>query len=639
MAERLQKYLARAGVASRRHAEELITAGKIQVNNRTVTELGTKVEPGQDLVTVEGRLVSPPDTNAYFILYKPVGVVTTLEDPQGRPTVAPLAIEPGRRLFPIGRLDYDAEGALLLTDDGELAHQLMHPKFQVPRTYLVKVKGVPTEGTLEKLRAGVRLEDGVAQPKQVEVYERAEKNTWLMIVVAEGRPHLIKRLCAAIGHPVVRLYRPNYAGVSVEGLRPGDKRPLSQAEIEKLRNSGGGQDTPPERAKSLKLPPRRHGRAGEQEGVSFDEEEVAPKKAAPKKPRAKTSAGTGTFRGAANRPDEGAADADEAGGFIRKPRSETKGPGRPDNNEGGGYEERPARPERPARAGGFGDRPERPARAGGKFGDRAERPARAGGFGDRAERPARAGGKFGDRAERPARAGGKFGDRPERPARAGGKFGDRAERPARAGGFGDRAERPARGGFGDRPARAGGKFGDRAGAGGKFGDRPARAGGKFGDRAGAGGKFGDRPARAGGKFGDRPPRGDRPERAGGFGDRPPRGDRPERAGGFGDRPSRGPAAERAPREERAPRGTPEGVEGLRAGGPGRGGIFKRGGGYQPARGAAGADRGPRRSGEGRGPSKGHRAPGEDRGSRPPPRGGGAKTKRWNPSGEGGGSKE
>ncbi|MDQ3262902.1 MAG: pseudouridine synthase, partial [Myxococcota bacterium] len=487
MAERLQKYLARAGVASRRHAEELITAGKIQVNNKTVTELGTKVEPGQDLVTVEGRLVSPPDTNAYFILYKPVGVVTTLEDPQGRPTVAPLAIEPGRRLFPIGRLDYDAEGALLLTDDGELAHQLMHPKFQVPRTYLVKVKGVPTEGTLEKLRAGVRLEDGVAQPKQVEVYEKAEKNTWLMIVVAEGRPHLIKRLCAAIGHPVVRLYRPNYAGVSVEGLRPGDKRALSQAEIEKLRNSGGGQDTPPERAKSLKLPPRRHGRAGEQEGVSFDEEEVAPRKAAPKKPRAKTTAGTGTFRGAAKRPDEGAADADEAGGFInRKPRSETKGPGRPDNNEGGGFEERPAR------GGGSGDRDDRPARAGG-FSDRPERPARAGGSSDRPERPARAGG-FGDRAERPARGG--FGDRPAREDRAGGA-----------------------GKFGDRPARAGGKFGDRAGGAGKFGDRPARAGGKFGDRAGGAGKFGDRPARAGGKFGDRPPRGDRPERAGGFGDR------------------------------------------------------------------------------------------------------------------------
>ncbi|MFY0577218.1 pseudouridine synthase [Cystobacter fuscus] len=133
-AERLQKYLARAGVASRRHAEELITSGRVTVNNEKVTELGSKVSPG-DLVMVDGSLVTPPEESSYFLLYKPVGVVTTLSDPQGRPTVASYIEQTGKRLFPVGRLDYDAEGALLVTDDGALAHKLTHPSFQVPRTY------------------------------------------------------------------------------------------------------------------------------------------------------------------------------------------------------------------------------------------------------------------------------------------------------------------------------------------------------------------------------------------------------------------------------------------------------------------------------------------------------------------------
>ncbi|MFP2963266.1 pseudouridine synthase, partial [Myxococcus sp. 1LA] len=267
-AERLQKYLARAGVASRRHAEELITAGRVAVNNKTVTELGSRVEPGTDLVTVDGTLVTPPDESSYFLLYKPVGVVTTLSDPQGRPTVANYVEETGKRLFPVGRLDYDAEGALLFTDDGALAHKLTHPSFQVPRTYLAKVKGAPDAATLDKLRGGVRLEDGMATPVSVGVFEAAERNTWLKIVVAEGRPHLIKRLCAAVGHPVVRLFRPSYAGVGVEGLRPGELRPLKTSEVELLHAVSDGKAAPP--TGELKLPPRRHGRAAP--GFDSDDE-------------------------------------------------------------------------------------------------------------------------------------------------------------------------------------------------------------------------------------------------------------------------------------------------------------------------------------------------------------------------------
>ncbi len=256
MAERLQKFLASAGVASRRSAEQLIEDGRVAVNNQLVVEQGTKVDPRRDLVTVDGKLVERRDKASYYVLYKPTGVVTTLEDPQGRPTVADCFKGLGRRLFPVGRLDYDAEGALLVTDDGELAHRLAHPSFRVPRTYLAKVKGRPDEAALEKLRRGVRLEDGPVRPISVRVHARAEKNTWLAIVVAEGRPHLIKRLCASVDHPVVRLFRPSYAGVGIEGLRPGQMRPLRAAEVASLTAVAMG-GAPPEPT-VLRLPARRH---------------------------------------------------------------------------------------------------------------------------------------------------------------------------------------------------------------------------------------------------------------------------------------------------------------------------------------------------------------------------------------------
>jgi len=254
MDERLHKFLARAGVASRRSAERLIDERRVAVNNRVVTEQGTKVDPDKDLVTVDGKLIQPREAPSYFIFYKPPGVVTTMDDPLGRPSVADYFKKLGRRLFPVGRLDYDAEGALLVTDDGELAHRLAHPRFAVPRTYLAKVKGRPEPAALERLRRGVRLDDGLAKPLSVRVHSLAEKNTWLAIVVSEGRPHLIKRLCAAVGHPVVRLFRPSYAGVDVEGLRPGEMRALRAGEVGSLQAASAA---PPDRA-PLRLPARRH---------------------------------------------------------------------------------------------------------------------------------------------------------------------------------------------------------------------------------------------------------------------------------------------------------------------------------------------------------------------------------------------
>jgi 23S rRNA pseudouridine2605 synthase len=254
LSERLQKFLARAGVASRRAAEQLITAGRVSVNGARVTELGSKVEP-HDAVAVDGKNVTVAAERAWFLLHKPAGVVTTLTDPQGRPTVKDLLESAGRRVFPVGRLDYDAEGALLFTDDGETANRLLHPRYQVPRTYLVKVKGDPSDATLEKLRGGVRLEDGPATPQKAERFERAEANTWLVLVVTEGRPHFVKRLCAAVGHPVVRLYRPAQAGIGIGKLAPGELRPLTAEEIAHVQAVAQGE--PPAEVE-LELPPRRH---------------------------------------------------------------------------------------------------------------------------------------------------------------------------------------------------------------------------------------------------------------------------------------------------------------------------------------------------------------------------------------------
>jgi 23S rRNA pseudouridine2605 synthase len=251
---RLQKVLAQAGLASRRKAEELIAQGRIEVNGKIVREPGTKVDPQRDLVRVDGRLLADREKKVYFILYKPAGMVTTLSDPQGRPTIKDCLKGISERVFAVGRLDWDAEGALLLTNDGELANHLMHPRYQVPRTYLAKVKGEPDAATLAKLREGVRLEDGVIKPERVEIERETEKNTWVRLVVAEGRPHLVKRLCAAVGHPVVRLFRPQYATIGVVGLQPGEYRVLTPPEVESLRRAGPATATDA----PLRMPARRH---------------------------------------------------------------------------------------------------------------------------------------------------------------------------------------------------------------------------------------------------------------------------------------------------------------------------------------------------------------------------------------------
>jgi 23S rRNA pseudouridine2605 synthase len=261
---RLQKFLAAAGVTSRRKAEELILAGRVKVNAKAVTELGTKVEPGKDLVTVDGKLVELAESRAYYLLYKPSGCVTTASDPEGRPTALEYLRGVRERVFPVGRLDWDAEGAVLFTDDGELANRLAHPRYGHRRTYLVKVRGEPDPQQLMRMTAGVRLEDGPAQALEANVHEHAEKNVWIRVVVGEGRFHLVKRLCESVGLQVQRLFRPEFGGVTVEGLRAGHFRRLTANEVRHMRKLVGLEGGEPEaqRAHPRSLLPkaaRRHG--------------------------------------------------------------------------------------------------------------------------------------------------------------------------------------------------------------------------------------------------------------------------------------------------------------------------------------------------------------------------------------------
>jgi len=226
---RLNAFLARAGVASRRRADELIKAGRVRVNGET-GQLNTFVERG-DRVEVDGTEVEPQRL-AYVLLHKPPATVTTARDPQRRPTVVELVDLP-ERVVPVGRLDADTTGALLLTNDGALAHRLAHPRYGVEKVYEVHVEGEPDESALDQLRAGVELDDGVTAPALV----RRLAPATLELTLHEGRNRQVRRMCEAVGHPVRRLHRSRYAGLTLEGLEPGRWRELEPFEIALLRSS------------------------------------------------------------------------------------------------------------------------------------------------------------------------------------------------------------------------------------------------------------------------------------------------------------------------------------------------------------------------------------------------------------------
>jgi 23S rRNA pseudouridine2605 synthase len=222
---RLQKILAEAGVASRRGGEELIRAGRVSVNGRVINTLGSKADPAHDRIKVNGRLVPPPSPKVYYLL----------NDPQGRPTIKDLIPRIKAKVFPVGRLDYDAEGVLLLTNDGELAMHLSHPRYKVPRTYLVKVKGILTPAEMEQVAQGVMLEDGVSPRMEVTPVRKLAKNSWLKVTLHEGRNRVIKRTFEAIHHQVLQLRRIRFGSLTLEGMRPGECRPLTAEEIDHVR--------------------------------------------------------------------------------------------------------------------------------------------------------------------------------------------------------------------------------------------------------------------------------------------------------------------------------------------------------------------------------------------------------------------
>ena len=236
MEERIQKILSHAGMMSRRKAEHLILEGRVRVNGKAVFALGTKADIKKDLIEVDKRAIGPYPPRIYLLLNKPRKMVTTLRDPIGRCTVLSLLDGIDTRVFPVGRLDYDTEGVLMLTNDGDLAASILHPRYGIPRTYRVKIKGIPTREELRRLRSGLRHGGGKFRKLEVRILKSLKVNCWIEMILYEGRNREIKRLCEAIGHPVLRLLRTRFGFLTTEGLRPGEYRFLKGKEISRLKS-------------------------------------------------------------------------------------------------------------------------------------------------------------------------------------------------------------------------------------------------------------------------------------------------------------------------------------------------------------------------------------------------------------------
>ncbi len=282
MLERLQKILSQAGIASRREAERIITDGRVAVNGVVVTELGTKADAAKDRITVDGKPIKIESHKLYVLLYKPVGYMTTLKDPQGRPIVTDLLREIPERVYPVGRLDYNTEGLLILTNDGAMANMLMHPSHEVDKGYLVRVSGQASESQIDQLSRGVRLEDGMTAPAKVAPVSASENNSWISITIHEGRYRQVRRMCEAVGLKVVRLKRSRYDFLEIGELRPGQYRHLTPDEVRRLMRNvspekGRGKARP---APAGKRPPSAPGQ-GEPKKATSARGTGAPKRTSP----------------------------------------------------------------------------------------------------------------------------------------------------------------------------------------------------------------------------------------------------------------------------------------------------------------------------------------------------------------------
>ncbi|MGC9519299.1 MAG: pseudouridine synthase [Desulfuromonadaceae bacterium] len=235
--ERIQKLMAKAGLASRREAERWIEQGRVRVNG-TPARLGDRADPLRDRIEVDGCLMAEQEHKCYLMLNKPLGYVTTAQDPQGRPTVLDLVKQVPVRLFPIGRLDLNTEGLLLMTNDGELANALLHPRYAIPKTYRVKISGGLDERARKALCEGVSLEDGVTAPAQIDRIRKSQRNTWFDLTITEGRNRQVRRMCEAVGCSVSMLKRVRFGVLDLGDLPVGQFRHLNATEIRALRQGG-----------------------------------------------------------------------------------------------------------------------------------------------------------------------------------------------------------------------------------------------------------------------------------------------------------------------------------------------------------------------------------------------------------------
>lgn len=237
MKERLQKIISAAGIASRRHAEKLIIAGRVSVNGIIIKELGAKADVEKDIIRIDGKTISVEKTKLYIALNKPTGFVTTLHDPQNRPTVVDLLSAVPERVYPVGRLDYDSAGLLLLTNDGDFAQKVQHPRFQIPKVYRVKIQGRPSKEELKKLSKGIKLPDGIFNPENIQIEKFNERSCWLRLTIKEGKNRIIRRGFEATGYRVSRLLRESIGDIKLGALPEGSWRNLTKKEITSLLNS------------------------------------------------------------------------------------------------------------------------------------------------------------------------------------------------------------------------------------------------------------------------------------------------------------------------------------------------------------------------------------------------------------------
>ena len=236
---RLQKLLAQSGVASRRRCEELMLAGEVEVDGEVVTRLGTKVDPSTANVRVQGRRLPPITDHVYLVFNKPRGVVSTMSDPEGRPTLTDYVADRPERLFHVGRLDTDTDGLILLTNDGDFAHRMAHPSYEVDKTYVAEVDGVMAKSTLQQLRDGVTLEDGPVKVSAAKVRSSHGDRSIVEVVIHEGRNRIVRRMLDSVGHPVRRLSRTQFGPVHLSGLKQGQLRELDERELGTLLDAAG----------------------------------------------------------------------------------------------------------------------------------------------------------------------------------------------------------------------------------------------------------------------------------------------------------------------------------------------------------------------------------------------------------------